>query len=203
MKGTYKGTNLRNHLETLHSNYREIFAQVEAEIDSQLCGIPLRAYEKTLKERLVRVIAECNKMSEKYRSECSCRGCGVCCKFAVSEFSYDELKEKANNGDNFASQFVSVFVPYNNEGEYSDIFQEYLELLPEDETYYVYHCPKVTAENRCSDYDNRPQICRDFPDNPIAFLPKECGFMDWKLKSEMIWLKLRAEKEIINYLLSK
>ena len=203
MKDTYKGITLRNHLEKLHSDYREIFAQVEAEIDSQLCGIPLRAYEKTLKERLARVVAECNNLSEKYRGECGCRGCGVCCKFAVSEFSYDELKEKANNGDNFASQFVSVFVPYENEDEYSALFPEYLELLSDSGQYYVYHCPKVTDDNRCPDYDNRPQICRDFPDNPIAFLPKECGYMDWKLKSEMLWLKLRAEKEIINHLLSK
>ena len=194
---------MRNHLEKLHSDYREIFAQVEAEIDSQLCGLPLRAYEKTLKERLARVVAESGRMSEKYRAECGCRGCGVCCKFAVSEFSYEDLREKANNGDNFASQFVSVFVPYEKAEEYSDIFPEYLELLSDSGKYYVYHCPKVTDDNRCSDYDNRPQICRDFPDNPIAFLPKTCGYMDWKLKSEMLWLKLRAEKEIINHLLSK
>jgi Fe-S-cluster containining protein len=203
LKDTYKGITLRNHLEKLHSDYREIFAQVEAEIDSQLCGLPLRAYEKTLKERLARVVAECSRISEKYRGECGCRGCGVCCKFAVSEFSYEDLREKANNGDNFASQFVSVFVPYEKEEEYSDIFPEYLELLSDSGKYYVYHCPKVTDDNRCSDYDNRPQICRDFPDNPIAFLPKTCGYMDWKLKSEMLWLKLRAEKEIINHLLSK
>ena len=44
--------------------------------------------------------------------------------------------------------------------------------------YYFYHCPRVTKDNRCPDYENRPQICRDFPDNPLAFLPLSCGFMD-------------------------
>ena len=194
---------MRNHLEVIHSQYREIFAQVEAEIDSQLCGIPLSSYEQALKTRLSRVIAEYNKMSEKFRKECNCVKCGVCCRFAVSEFSYEKLKEKAKNGDNFASQFVSIFVPYENENDYADIFPEYLELLADSGKYYVYHCPKITEENTCPDYDNRPQICRDFPDNPIAFVPKSCGFESWKLKSERLWLKLRAEKEIINHMLSK
>ena len=64
--------------------------------------------------------------------------------------------------------------------------------------YYFYHCPKVTEDNKCPNYENRPQICKDFPDNPIAFLPPLCGFKDWKLKSELISLKLNAESEITN-----
>ena len=69
------------------------------------------------------------------------------------------------------------------------------------ENYYVYHCPKITEDNRCCDYENRPQICKDFPDNPIAFLPLSCAFSNWKLKSQLFWLKLVSETEIINFLL--
>ena len=194
---------MRDHIEALHSRYREIFKEVEDEIDSQLSGIPLRAYEDALKHRLERVINEYNAKTDKFMKECRCAGCGVSCRFAVSEFSQEELREKAENGDNFASQFLSVFVPYTNKEEYADIFPEYIELLGEKETYFVYHCPKLTEDNKCSDYENRPQICKDFPDNPIAFLPKSCGFQSWKLKSEELCLKLKAEKEIINFLLSK
>ena len=141
---------MRNHLEAIHSQYREIFAQVEAEIDFQLRGLPLSSYEQALKTRLARVIAEYNKFSEKFRRECNCIRCGVCCRFAVSEFSYEELKEKAANGDNYATQFVSVFVPYENEKDYADIFPEYLELLAGSGKYYVYHCPNVTDVTRKS-----------------------------------------------------
>jgi Fe-S-cluster containining protein len=138
---------------------------------------------------------------QSYRDECNCGGCGVCCKFAVSEFSPEELKIKAENGDNFASQFVSVFVPYQDLLEVENIYPEYIQMLKDngESDYYFYHCPRVTKDNRCSDYENRPQICRDFPDNPIAFLPKSCGFKDWKLKSESVSLKLNAEAEIINF----
>ena len=174
---------------------------MEDEINSQLCGLSVVAAERYLKSRLAQVISQYNEKAEKYRRECDCNGCAVCCRFAVSEFSYEELKKKAENGDVFASQFISVFVPYESENEDINIFPEYVDLLKSDEGYFVYHCPKLTEANRCSDYDNRPQICRDFPDNPLAFLPKSCGFERWKLKSEALCLKLRAEKEIINYML--
>ena len=138
---------------------------------------------------------------QSFRDECNCTGCGVCCKFAVSEFTPEELKLKAEKGDNFASQFISIFIPYENMNEVKNIYPEYIQMLKDncESGYYFYHCPKVTEDNRCSDYDNRPQICRDFPDNPIAFLPKNCGFKDWKLKSESVSLKLNAEAEIINF----
>lgn len=65
--------------------------------------------------------------------------------------------------------------------------------------YYFYHCPKVTQDNKCPDYENRPQICRDFPDNPLAFLPLGCGFVDWKIKSEPVSLMLNAMVEIMGF----
>ena len=136
-----------------------------------------------------------------FRDECNCIGCGVCCNFAVSEFSFEELQLKAKNGDNFASQFISVFIPYENMNEVENVYPEYVQMLNDsgESGYYFYHCPKVTEDNRCSDYENRPQICRDFPDNPIAFLPKNCGIKDGKLKSESVSLNLNAEAEIINF----
>ena len=76
-----------------------------------------------------------------------------------------------------------------------------MELL-RGENYYVYHCPKITKDNKCPDYENRPQICIDFPDNPIAFLAPECGYHKWKTKSEPLYLKLRAEGEIIEHIIS-
>ena len=58
-------------------------------------------------------------------------------------------------------------------------------------------------ENRCPDYENRPQICRDFPDNPISFLPKACGFSKWKEEVEPLALKLRATLEIADFYKNK
>lgn len=193
-------TDLNDNLKRLKDDYRTFFNEAVKDIASALENISLSQKKSYLENRLNSLKLEKISYLKELRSSYSCSGCGVCCRFAVSEFSYDELKQKAQNGDKYASQFVSIFIPYNSTDEYKDIFPQYLELL-EGNKYYVYHCPKVTSDNKCPDYANRPQICRDFPDNPIAFLHPDCGFMDWKLKSEPVWLKLRAEIEIINYYL--
>nr|WP_320114876.1 YkgJ family cysteine cluster protein [uncultured Desulfuromonas sp.] len=44
----------------------------------------------------------------------------------------------------------------------------------------VFNCTLLGADNRCRDYDNRPQLCRDFPHKGIFFcggaLPPGCGY---------------------------
>ena len=137
-----------------------------------------------------------------YRENFSCSGCASCCKLACSEFSYEELLEKAKNGDNFATQFTSVFVPYNSEEEAREVYPEYLEMLKEKldgDSVYFYHCPKLTKEDRCSDYENRPSICSDFPNNPLSLLPKSCGYKNWKEEVEPTALMLHSMLEIIDF----
>lgn len=136
-----------------------------------------------------------------YREMFKCAGCATCCRLACSEFSYQELLEKAKNGDNFAAQFTSVFIPYNSIEEAEAIYPEYLQLLKEkvEGEVYFYHCPKLTEENRCSDYENRPQICRDFPDNPLAVLPDKCGYRAWKDEINPVALMLHSMVEIIDF----
>jgi len=132
-----------------------------------------------------------------------CAGCGVCCKFAVSEFSPAQLEQKARNGDNYARQFTSVFIPYTSVEEAAAVFGEYVELLKETDGYYIYHCPKVTKDNRCPDYENRPQICRDFPDNPLAVLPFTCGYNMWRNQIKSKSLELEAKQRIVEFYLSE
>lgn len=137
-----------------------------------------------------------------YRKNFSCSRCASCCRLACSEFSYEELKQKAQNGDNFATQFVSTFIPYEDENEARKIYPDYFELLAEKldgEKVYFYHCPKLNADNSCSDYENRPDICRDFPDNPLSLLPARCGFSPWREEVEPTALMLHSMLEIIAF----
>lgn len=214
--------NLSGQLNSLRNQYRQMFLEYAKSLQDEIytlkptgCnGEIFDSYEgdslgQSWQKRVLNLINK--KLKEEIssnlqivamaRKSCHCVGCGVCCKFAVSEFSPVELSQKAESGDSFAKQFISTFVPYSSIGEAQKIFPEYLEMLnrQNENNYYIYHCPKVTSDNRCPDYENRPQICRDFPDNPIAFLPLTCGYKDWKSKSEPIMLKLNAMAEILNY----
>lgn len=136
-----------------------------------------------------------------YRKMFKCTGCATCCKLACSEYSYAELQEKARSSDNFASQFTSVFVPYDNLDNARAVYPEYFDLVTAkaEGKIYFYHCQKLTDDNRCSDYENRPQICRDFPDNPLDILPDKCGFCAWKEEINPIALMLHSMIAIIEF----
>ena len=182
---------LNDNYNNLKSAYREIFEQCLKEAQS------LEDVESVWVPEIKSMLNEISHSRKGF----SCAGCGACCRFAVSEFSPDELREKAQGGDNFASQFIQTFIPYESIDEARKIYPEYVAFLENsgDDEFYFYHCPKVTDDNRCPDYENRPQICRDFPDVTNLFLPKTCSFTPWKLKSQSVWLKLNAMIEIISH----
>jgi len=136
-----------------------------------------------------------------HRSKFECKGCATCCNLACSEYSPDELLKRAKNGDNFAKQFTSIFVPYESKEEAYKIYPEYIEMLDKNkkENVYFYHCPKLNECKRCSDYQNRPDICKIFPDNPLDLLPESCGFYEWKKEVEPVAMMLHAMMEILEY----
>ena len=134
------------------------------------------------------------------KSEYECNKCGACCKLAVSEFSYDQLKQKAMRGDKYASDFTSVFVPFEKEEDAKKINPEYFEmlnLLVEDKIYY-YYCPKL-KDNLCTIYDKRPDVCKEFPHNPLKLLPKECSFNAWKNDISHQAMLMKAKVDILDF----
>ena len=138
-------------------------------------------------------------MEKKNNYQCNC--CGDCCRLAVSEYSYDQLKQRAMRGDKYSADFVSVFVPYKSEEEAKAVNPEYFELLNElveDSKTYYYYCPKL-KDNLCSDYENRPDICKDFPHNPLKLLPSRCSFNAWKNEVAKQAMLLKAKTDIIEF----
>lgn len=134
-----------------------------------------------------------------------CIKCGNCCRLATSEFSYDQLKQRAARGDKFARDFVSVFEPYENEKEAKLANPEFFDLLNEvmgDQKVFYYYCPKLFA-NECSDYENRPDVCKNFPHNPLKLLPSSCSFNAWKNEVSYQSMLLKAKTDIIDFYKNK
>lgn len=176
----------------------DIFDKFEAgSIGAEWQEKVLDMFENDISKEIYRKWQEVLSLRENY----SCKGCATCCNLACSEYSYEELKKRAENGDNFAKQFVSVFIPYKTREDAEKVYPEYLKLLSEnvEGDVYFYHCPKLNECKRCSDYENRPKICRDFPDNPLDILPKSCGFYDWRKQVEPVVMMLHAMMEILKY----
>ena len=135
------------------------------------------------------------------KNEYTCSKCGECCRLATSEYSYNQLKQRAMRGDKFSEDFVSVFVPYETEEEAKKANPEYFKLLNElvvDEKIYYYYCPKL-KNNLCSDYENRPDICKNFPHNPLKLLPSSCAFNVWKNEIAHEAMLLKAKVDIIDF----
>ena len=219
-------SDLNNTINSLRKEYREIFLKSAEEIKTKVEAIRPKGlkgeifdkyekdsdgylWQKNTLDLLQNDISKeiYRKLNEilAYRTKFKCVGCATCCNLACSEFSPEELKQKAKNGDNFAKQFLSVFIPYNSKEEARKVYPEYIELLEKNKEYdvYFYHCPKLTEDKRCSDYENRPQICRDFPDNPLSILPDTCGYKKWKEEVEPIALMLHSMVEIIDFYILK
>lgn len=176
----------------------DIFDRYEQDSEGQKWQYAvLDMFEKDISHEIYRKWNEILKLRENY----SCNGCATCCNLACSEFSYEELKKRAKNGDKFATQFTGIFIPYKSKEEARKVYPQYIELLDNsvDEEVYFYHCPKLNECKRCSDYENRPQICRDFPDNPLSILPKSCGYYEWRKLAEPVAMMLHAMVEIIDY----
>lgn len=141
------------------------------------------------------------KMIMDGKNNYECIRCGNCCRLAVSEYSYEQLKQRAMRGDKFSRDFVSVFRPYENEEEAKKANPEYFELLNEtveDQKIYYYYCPKL-QNNMCSDYENRPDICKNFPHNPLKLLPSTCSFNEWKKAVSKNAMLLKAKTDIIEF----
>lgn len=155
-----------------------------------------------LENQISKDIYERIQIIEKRRQTYSCACCSSCCKLASSEYSFEELKQRAKNGDVFSKEFISVFVPYDSVDTAQKLYTDYVKLLREhfkDNELYFYYCPKLGPNGLCTDYENRPNICRDFPNNPLVALPLKCSYNEWKQEVEITALTLHALIDIIGY----
>ena len=157
----------------------------------------LRFFERTYLPSLKK--SQKDIFNKKINYNCIC--CGNCCRLAVSEFSYEELKERASRGDLFSKDFISVFVPYNSVEEAELANPEYFKLLNKvmsGQVVYYYYCPKL-KNNKCSDYNNRPNVCKDFPHNPLKLISSTCSYNAWKKDVLEESMSLKAKMDIIEF----
>ncbi len=155
-----------------------------------------------LENRISKDVLEKIKEIDLKRGQYSCSCCGSCCRLASSEYSFEELQQRAKNGDKFSQEFVSVFVPYKSKDEPRKLFPDYIELLEKTfkgEELYFYYCPKLGTDGLCTDYKNRPDICRIFPSDPLVVFPMKCAYNQWKQEVEITALTLHAIIDVVGY----
>ncbi len=188
---------LKEHYKQLVQEYREVFVSVLNAMQGEINGLKPEEIENYLNVDVEKHIQLQKNLVTERRKNFNCKMCGACCRLSISEFSPVQLLEKASRGDKFAKEFISTFTPYEHEEDAQKQYPLYYDLLKESgEKVYFYHCKKVTEDNKCSDYENRPSICRDYPDNPIQMLHPTCAFIGWHESIQKIVLTIKALSEI-------
>lgn len=160
-----------------------------------------------------------NSYEENYlneRPQSLCKMCGKCCRVATTSVPYASLKQMADDGDEGAVDFLTLFVPYGSIEDAKkvecEVVENIINRLSEDGKFddnltTFYYCKYLQADNLCSNYENRPALCRHCPSTPWVVVPPECGFEGWlfwkreeakqrvrKLKEELLELKVLRKR---------
>lgn len=163
-------------------------AEFTDRLTARHAGCPDRQWQadalETLEQEIGREILQRLEKIEAYKNTFNCHMCGMCCRLASSEYSYDELQARAEAGDSFAQQFTSIFLPYASteaaERKYPEVTAAVQSEAGQD--VYFYHCPYIGEDNRCTIYgtDKRPEICASYPETPLSFVYEKCAWRPWK-----------------------
>lgn len=133
--------------------------------------------------------------------------CGLCCKLAVSQYSFEDMKFFANDKESEAGNFLDIFIPYENLDEPRAISSEYVDIvinkLKETGQYkegepIFYHCKYLQADNSCAIYESRSNTCKRCPAHAWMLMPVGCGFGGWQFAlREQIMHDVRKLKEYL------
>lgn len=139
------------------------------------------------------------------RPQSLCHMCGKCCRVVTTSTPYKTLKKMAEENDKGAIDFLSIFVPYESiqaaRQADSEVVDNIINRLSEDGNYIeeettFYCCKYLQDDNLCSNYENRPVLCRHCPSSPWSIVPPGCGFEGWLFwKREEEKEKIRRAKE--------
>lgn len=176
-------TDILNKFKNIKTRYSEIMEE------------ELKLFDESAESRILELRDKIYRVKDKY----NCIKCGSCCKLAATPNSPEDLKKLADNGDKFAKEFITYFKPYEDFDVIKNLYPDYFDTVDvTNEKLYFYHCDLVTEDNLCPKYEDRPQICKDFPENPIDILPIKCGFKGWQEEVLDDILRLKALTEMLN-----
>lgn len=118
----------------------------------------------------------------------SCNRKALCCKVATSVNPWEKLARAKYSP--LLKDFFNIFIPYNSQEDVKKLYPEAYEACKNVaisrniklEDVYFYRCRFIIEPNACPIYEDRPQLCRDYPDSPFDAIPSICGFHDWSQK---------------------
>jgi Fe-S-cluster containining protein len=114
----------------------------------------------------------------------ACDRSGECCRGAAQVAPWFGALRQAALGDTTVRAFLNQFVPYASLEEARqhapDAVAASLEIGQSrgdpPEALVFYHCRFLKGRSDCQIYEDRPALCRDFPESPFGAVPGCCGY---------------------------
>lgn len=118
------------------------------------------------------------------RPESLCDQSGECCRGSAQLAPWKNLLAQAAKGDETARDFLNQYIPYPNQAtaqtQAPDAVAASLKIAGERgdqlEDVVFYHCRYLKNRNQCQIYEDRPTLCREFPESPFGAIPACCGY---------------------------
>jgi Fe-S-cluster containining protein len=143
--------------------------------------------------------------------EAACDQSGECCRGAAQYQPWQALFRQAAQGDATARNFLNQYQPYPTrllaETEAPHAVETSLAVIhdrnqnPDDVIFY--RCIYLKGKNECQIYEDRPALCRDFPESPFSAIPKCCGYASIQNACTQKAAQLKAELEHLKTLKAK
>jgi len=139
-----------------------------------------------------------------------CGMCGRCCKAATPSSPPIALIKKAGQGDSNARDLLNIFEPYESIEEikktYPTLVERAMQIASKSPKFdscdqvVFYKCRYLSDKNNCMIYEDRPQLCRDYPDTPFLLMHEECAFKEWSTTCKERYSQLNNELKALKKL---
>ncbi|MCA9789542.1 MAG: YkgJ family cysteine cluster protein [Cyanobacteria bacterium HKST-UBA06] len=138
--------------------------------------------------------------------KCNMQGC--CCRGASPSVPYFKLLEKAANGETFARDFFTIFLPYDSHESARAVEAGLVERTlraaekdsgfrgPDDVVFYK--CRYIGQDNKCQIWEDRPELCRAYPDTPFVVFAPNCAFEPWATQVRAGYSALKDNLKLLN-----
>ena len=146
------------------------------------------------------IFEEFLKKKNKYK----CKRTGICCRSATSVKPWEKLIKAKDN--QYLRDFFNLFVTYGRTDEYKKIFPNaYINCISivkdrkdiSIDDVYFYYCRFFKEPGICQIYEDRPDLCRNYPESPFDAIDSECGFYKWSIDCKKAYIQLKYELEML------
>lgn len=133
----------------------------------------------------------------------ACDQSGECCRGAAQYQPWQTLMRQAAQEDVTARNFLNQYQPYQSparaKSEAPYAVEASLQVIQDrkqnPKEVVFYHCIYLSGKNQCQIYEDRPALCRDFPESPFSAIPSCCGYANAQKECAQKATQLKAELE--------